>query len=79
MDAAKLEAAVEKVDRAIDAVSSGYPESRSALHIAWGQLVHLLGAEPERATRECPHCGNLGMRQATRCGYCWLKLVPLSA
>jgi hypothetical protein len=79
MDAAMLEAAVEKVDRAIDGVSSGFPESRSALHIAWGQLVHLLGPEPERATRKCPRCGNLGMREATRCGYCWLKLVPLSA
>jgi hypothetical protein len=79
MDTAKLEAAIERVDRAIDDVSSGYPESRSALHIAWGQLVHLLGPEPERATRKCPRCGNLGMRQATRCGYCWLKLVPLSA
>lgn len=79
MDAGKLEAAVEKVGRAIEGVSSGYPESRSALHIAWGQLVHLLGPEPQRATRECPRCGNLGMRDATRCGYCWLKLVPLRA
>jgi hypothetical protein len=79
MDAAMLEAAVEKVDRAIEGVSSGYPESRSALHIAWGQLVHLLAPEPERATRQCPRCDNLGMREATRCGYCWLKLVPLPA
>jgi hypothetical protein len=79
MDPARLEAAVEKVESAIDGVSSGFPESRSALHIAWGQLVHILEAEPERATRKCPRCGNLGMREATRCGYCWLKLVPLRA
>jgi len=79
MDSLKLEAAVDKVERAIELVSSGFPESRSALHIAWGQLVHLLAPEPERATRKCPWCGNVGMREATRCGYCWLKLVPLAA
>ena len=79
MDPTKLEAAVEKVEHAIEGVSSGFPESRSALHIAWGQLVHLLAPKPDRATRKCPRCGNEGMRQATRCGYCWLKLVPLRA
>ena len=79
MDPAKLQAAVDKVEHAIEGVSLGFPESRSALHIAWGQLVHLLAAEPVRATRKCPRCGNLGMRDATRCGYCWLKLVPMTA
>jgi hypothetical protein len=79
MDHANLQVAVDKVELAIDGVSSGFPESRSALHIAWGQLVHILAPEPERATRKCPRCGNAGMREATRCGYCWLKLVPLSA
>ena len=79
MDSANLQAAVDKVELAIEGVSSGFPESRSALHIAWGQLVHLLAPEPARATRYCPRCGEVGMRDATRCGYCWLKLVPMSA
>jgi hypothetical protein len=79
MELANLQAAVEKVTLAIEGVSSGFPESRSALHIAWGQLVHLLGPEPARATRECPRCGKFGMGDATRCGYCWLKLVPMTA
>jgi len=79
MDSANLQAAVDKVENANEGVSSGFPESRSALHIAWGQLVHLLAAEPARATRECPRCGQRGMRDATRCGYCWLKLVPMPA
>ena len=79
MDSANLQAAVDKVENAIEGVSSSFPESRSALHIAWGQLVHLLAAEPARATRECPRCGQRGMRDATRCGYCWLKLVPMPA
>jgi len=79
MDSTNLQAAVDKVEQAIEGVSSGFPESRSALHIAWGQLVHLLAPEPARATRDCPHCGGAGMRDATRCGYCWLRLVPMSA
>jgi hypothetical protein len=36
-----------------------------------------LGAEPE--LRECPVCKHLGMRAATRCGYCWTTLVPPAA
>ncbi len=76
MDPANLEAAVEKVDRAIESLSHGFPESRSALHIAWGQLVRVLAPEPARATRKCPRCGNVAMREATLCGYCWKKLVP---
>ena len=79
MDPANLQAAVDKVEHAIEGVSSNFPESRSALHIAWAQLVHLLAAKPPRATRMCPRCGNLGMRDATRCGYCWLELVPMTA
>jgi hypothetical protein len=79
MDRANVQAAVDKVSHAIEGVSASFPESRSALHIAWRQLVHLLAAEPARATRKCPRCGNLGMRDATRCGYCWLTLVPMTA
>ncbi len=79
MDPANLQAAVEKVELAIEGVSSGFPESRSALHIAWGQLVRLLAPEAERATRNCPRCGNAGMLDATMCGYCWMKLVPAAA
>jgi hypothetical protein len=78
MDPANLQVAVDKVERAIEGVSA-FPESRSALHIAWGQLVHLLAPEPERATRKCPRCGSEGMRDAKLCGYCWLKLVPMPA
>ena len=79
MDSANLQTAVDKVEQAIEGVSSGQPESRSALHIAWGQLVHLLAPEPPRETRDCPRCGKAGMRDAKLCGYCWLKLVPMSA
>jgi hypothetical protein len=32
---------------------------------------------PFHAERPCPHCGRLGFADATRCGYCWMKLEPL--
>jgi hypothetical protein len=79
MDRANLSAAVEKIEQAIEGLSCDFPESRSALHIAWAQLVRLLEPEPARATRKCPSCGNVGMRDATLCGYCWKKLIPPGA
>lgn len=27
--------------------------------------------------RRCPKCGHEGMADATVCGYCWTKLVPI--
>jgi hypothetical protein len=70
MDMTNLRTAIEQVDREIAAL----PVPSSVLHGAWSQLVSAL--ELGTATRKCPHCGNLGMRDATLCGYCWKKLVP---
>ena len=72
MDLVSLRASVEQVDRAIAAL----PVPSSVLNGAWSQLVTLLAVGPAAATRDCPHCGNSGMRNATLCGYCWRKLVP---
>ncbi|MBF5045469.1 hypothetical protein FGE12_23885 [Aggregicoccus sp. 17bor-14] len=54
-------------------------EEPQRLLTAWAALVEGLGLGPEPEQRECPHCGHTGMRAATRCGYCWLALVPVSA
>jgi len=51
-------------------------EARIELGRSWGKLVSLLALEPEHQRRTCPQCGNVGMRAATRCGHCWIKLVP---
>ena len=72
MDRVNLRAAVEQVDREITAL----PLPSSVLRGAWSQLVCALALGPERPTRKCPHCGNVGMCDATLCGYCWKKLVP---
>ncbi len=75
MDMVNLRAAVEQVDREIAAL----PGPSSILHAAWSQLVGALALGPAPATRKCPRCGNVGMRDATLCGYCWKKLVPPGA
>jgi hypothetical protein len=47
-----------------------------ALLTSWAELVEFLALGPPPDVRECPHCGSLGARAATRCGACWKKLVP---
>jgi hypothetical protein len=39
-------------------------------------LVQQLDLGPEPKLRSCPACGATGMRAATRCGTCWVKLTP---
>jgi hypothetical protein len=45
---------------------------------SWATLVKLLALGPVAETRVCPVCRHTGMRNATRCGYCWTKLSPLA-
>ena len=49
------------------------------LRSSWAKLVELLALGPAPETRECPICQHIGMRDATRCGYCWTKLSPLTS
>ena len=51
-------------------------ETVAELRAFWGELVTLLALPPEPELRECPSCKHVGMRAATRCGHCWVKLVP---
>jgi hypothetical protein len=44
----------------------------------WADLVEQLALGPELDMRECPVCRHHGMRAATRCGYCWKELTPLT-
>jgi hypothetical protein len=48
----------------------------SGLVASFTDLVEQLALGPEPEVRRCPVCGNIGMRAATRCGYCWTKLTP---
>jgi hypothetical protein len=75
MDPGTLRGAIDQVDREIAVLGQGVPGQASPLRTAWSRLVTLLAIEPSRAMRNCPRCGQPGMRDATLCGYCWLKLV----
>ena len=48
----------------------------SGLVASFADLVEQLALGPEPEVRRCPVCGNIGMRAATRCGYCWTRLTP---
>jgi len=56
----------------------GGPEGAdtTALVLRWAELVELLALGPAPRLLACPSCGALGMRAASRCGYCWRKLDP---
>lgn len=75
MDHGKLQGAIDQVDREIAILGRSLSNEASALRTAWSRLVAVLALEPARAMRNCPRCGEAGMRDATICGYCWLKLV----
>ena len=43
----------------------------------WATFVTVLALGPAPATRVCPSCKRVGMKAASRCGYCWSHLDPL--
>jgi hypothetical protein len=50
---------------------------RQGLLAAFADLVGQLALGPEPEVRQCPACGQYGMKAATLCGFCWTKLTPL--
>lgn len=51
-------------------------DDMGALLSSWAELVAFLDLGPPPELRACPFCGGVGIRDATRCGTCWRKLVP---
>jgi len=49
----------------------------SDLLASWARLRDVLKLEPAPELHACPSCGRLGMRAATRCGFCWTELDVL--
>lgn len=66
----RLRAIVTEMDLAM--VDAGTDRIRTA----WKSMVTALDLGPEPAVRTCPHCGQIGMKAASRCGHCWATLVP---
>ena len=69
----KLRAIVQAIDQEIS-----HAPPTAALQAAWAELVAVLALGPAPQTRECPACHGIGMREASRCGHCWVALPSLS-
>ncbi|MBI5071086.1 MAG: hypothetical protein HZB56_22945 [Deltaproteobacteria bacterium] len=69
--------AMQSVEQALAAAPGG--DALDRLRTSWTRLVDVLALGPAPALRTCPNCGATGMREATRCGTCWSKLVPPGA
>ncbi len=81
MQNGRLHAAVAVVNRDLSRVCAENRDDANRANIAalsssWRDLVELLALGPAPELRNCPECGNVGMRAATLCGYCWTRLTP---
>lgn len=77
----RLRATVATIERELSRRPSQLTDDRDGgppnrLAAAWADLVDQLALGPEPEVRACPVCQHIGMRAATRCGYCWTKLTP---
>jgi hypothetical protein len=75
-----VRSAIEAMDREVSRLAAHASVNGAArlrdLLASWNTLIDLLELGPRPERRECPHCGSVGMRNATRCGRCWMELVP---
>lgn len=81
-DTVRLRIVIAAIDRELSLLPTSDDDAVAAiqpLRTSWAELVELLALGPAPETRQCPICGHLGMRAATRCGNCWNKLLPLAA
>jgi hypothetical protein len=71
---AKMEAEIAQLLTHVGNEDASSPAN--GLRASFAALVAQLALGPEPEVRECPACGQIGMRAATRCGYCWTPLTP---
>jgi hypothetical protein len=71
-----VEALDREMSRFVARSREGASADTTALLASWAELVEFLALEPAPELRACPFCGDVGMRDATRCGACWRKLDP---
>lgn len=74
-----VERDLEAAQPAADALAGARENARKAA-LGLAALDALLNEvlEPSPAMRECPACGKSVLAAATRCGFCWTKLVAMA-
>jgi hypothetical protein len=78
-DTTKLRGLIAAIETEMSRLSGkgaleGSPSGELFKH--WAALVTLLDLGQPPELRECLVCHQLGMQEATLCGYCWTKLEP---
>lgn len=71
----RLRTLVAALSHEIDLVASSEASVSPKLRARWSDLVDVLALGDEPEMRACPHCGRIGMRAATRCGFCWQAMT----
>jgi hypothetical protein len=73
---AQVERDLEAIRQPVDALGGARDNARKAA-LGLGELAALFheGAPPIVAMRACAACGKPGIATATRCGFCWTKIV----
>ena len=73
---ALVERDLEAIGHPIDAVAGARANARKAA-LGLVELAALFndGSEPVAAKVACLSCGKPGMAEASRCGFCWTKIV----
>jgi hypothetical protein len=76
---ALVERGLEEARQPADAFAGARESARNAaLGLAALQDLFDDVTEPSPAMRECPACGKTVMAAATRCGFCWSKLIAVA-
>lgn len=78
---AELRQLLASIGARLDTLAAAAPDDPTigGAHADLAALVAILRLGPEPEVRSCPSCGNVGMRLATRCGFCWTTLTPPGA
>jgi hypothetical protein len=73
---ALVERDLEAIRQPVDALGGARDNARKAA-LGLVELAALFneGIEPSPAMLDCPACGKSGVAAATRCGFCWTKIV----
>ena len=80
MNETRLREIVTTIDRQLLRLAADETPNRTKDDLAKsiGELVGLLALGPEPELRTCPECSRRVRREATRCGFCWVRLMPLA-